>query len=365
MRSMRKKVVLHRKPALTPVQSTLGRLAMGSLAAGVVMLGGCSSPESTSVTPTTSSQETNAAGDDSNAAPNTASGEKLKIAVIPKGLSHAFWQTVRKGADDAGSQMNAQIIWNGPASEAEIGKQVQIVEDAITQKVDGIVLAPIDRKALVAVIEKASTQKVPLVIFDSDADTTKRLSFVATDNYKGGQLAARRMAEIVGRKGKVGQVPVQPNSQSTGDRENGFEDTLKKEFPQIKVVRSQYGFSDRAKSLAAAEDMLTANPDMVGIFGPNESSAVGALGALRSRNRVGKIKIVGFDSANQLVDALKSGDLDSLVLQDPYKMGFEGVKAIVDSKAGKKVPARIDTGVTLVTKANMDTPENQKLLNVK
>lgn len=348
------------------VQSTL----IGSLALCGAALNGCSSQNApTDNTGASAAGSSTAAANTAGSATGTSgagtSGAGLKIAVIPKGLSHAFWQTVKKGADDAGAKMNAQIIWNGPSTEGEVGKQVQIVEDAITQKVDGIVLAPIDRKALVAVIEKAAANKVPLVIFDSDANTSKRLSFVATDNYKGGQIAARRMAEIVGKKGKVGQVPVQPNSQSTGDREKGFEDTLKKEFPQIKVVRSQYGFSDRIKSLAAAEDMLTANPDMVGIFGPNESSAVGALGALRNRHLIGKIKLVGFDSANQLVDALKSGDLDSLVLQDPYKMGFEGVKVIVDSRAGKKGPARIDTGVTLVTKANMDTPANQKLLNVK
>ena len=364
MRSMREKFVLRRMPVHPSVQSTL----MGAIAVCGVALSGCGSPDTASTNAAhnaTSSRDISVADHDADINPNNQSGKKLKIAVIPKGLSHAFWQTVKKGAEDAGAKMNADIIWNGPSTEGEVGRQVQIVEDSITQKVDGIVLAPIDRKALVSAIENAATRKVPLVIFDSDANTDKRLSFVATDNYKGGQMAARRMAEIVGKKGKVGQVPVQPNSQSTGDREDGFEETMKKEFPQIKVVRSQYGFSDRIKSLAAAEDMLTANPDIVGIFGPNESSAVGALGALRSRKRIGKIKLVAFDSANQLVEALKSGDLDSLVLQDPYKMGYEGVKAIVDSRAGKKVPARIDTGVTLVTKANMDTPENQKLLNVK
>lgn len=353
MRSMREKIVLRRMPAWSSAQSTL----IGGLALCGLALGGCPAREVAVSNTSTSSRDVTV--------PDSSENKKLKIAVIPKGLSHAFWQTVKKGADAAGAKMNADIIWNGPSAEGEVGRQVQIVEDFITQKVDGIVVAPIDRKALVAAIEMASTQKVPLVIFDSDANTPKRLSFVATDNYKGGQIAARRMAEIVGKKGKVGQVPVQPNSQSTGDREQGFEDTMKKEFPQIKVVRSQYGFSDRIKSLGAAEDMLTANADMVGIFGPNESSAIGALNAVRGRKLIGKVKLVAFDSANQLVQALQSGDLDSLVLQDPYKMGYEGVKAIVDSRAGKKVPTRIDTGVTLVTKANMDKPENQKLLDVK
>jgi ribose transport system substrate-binding protein len=156
-------------------------------------------------------------------------------------------------------------------------------------------------------------------------------------------------------------VPVQANSQSTEDREKGFTETLKK-APGLKLVRSQYGQSDRTVSMNAAQDMLTANPDMVAIFGPNESSAVGSLSAVRNRNLIGKVKIVGFDSAPVLVQALKNGDIDSLVVQNPYMMGYEGVKAIVDKTKGKSVQPRVDTGVSLVTKANMDAPENQDLL---
>ncbi|HEX8237857.1 MAG TPA: substrate-binding domain-containing protein [Abditibacteriaceae bacterium] len=338
-----------------------GAALAGFVAFGVLALGGCSSPgANSSSTGNTASRDVTVPEPD--AAMNPANAKQLRIAVIPKGLSHAFWQSVKRGAEDAGREMNAQIIWNGPQSEGQgVTQQVSIVEDQVTKKVDGIVLAPIDQTALVQAIDKAAGQKIPVAIIDSDAKTKNRISFVATDNYKGGVLAAQRMIEIIGGKGKVGMVPVQANSQSTEDRERGFTDTVKK-APGIKLVRSQYGQSDRTVSMNAAQDMLTANPDIVAIFGPNESSAVGSLSAVRNRNLIGKLKIVGFDSAPVLVQALKSGDIDSLVVQNPYKMGYEGVKAIVNKANGQSVQPRVDTGVVLVSKANMNTPDNQKLL---
>jgi ribose transport system substrate-binding protein len=162
--------------------------------------------------------------------------------------------------------------------------------------VDGIVLAPLDKAALVPAINKAKAANIPLTIFDSGADTENYVSFVATDNKKGGVIAAERMGQLLGGKGKVAIIPVQPNSASTMEREAGFEETIKARFPGMTVVRSSYGNSDRSQSMRVTEDVLTRNPDIVGIFGPNESSIVGALQAVKSRNLVGKIKMVGFDS---------------------------------------------------------------------
>lgn len=336
---------------------------------GAMLLAGCgSAPDANTTQTSTTSTTDTSANTATNATTNTAgttgtSGTKLKVEVIPKGLTHVYWQAVKRGADDAGKQFGASIIWNGPSEEGSgVNQENQIVEDAITKKVDGIVVAPIDRMALVQAIDKAVPQKIPVVIFDSDAQTKNRISFVATDNYHGGVLAAQRMGQLVSGKVEVGEVPVQANSQSTEDREKGFEETIKKSFPNITVVRSQYGQSDRTISMNVANDMLTRHPKMVAVFGSNETSAVGALNAIRNRQLAGKVKIVGFDSAPTLTDALKSGDIDSLVVQNPYKMGFEGVKAVVDFKAGRKVDPRIDTGVTLITKANMNDPANQKLL---
>jgi ribose transport system substrate-binding protein len=284
-------------------------------------------------------------------------GKAMTVAVIPKGLTHVFWQSVKAGAEKAGQEDNVTIKWDGPQKESDTAQQIAIVENAINSKVDGIVLAPLDKAALVGVIGQAKAANVPLTIFDSAADTQDYVSFVATDNKKGGTIAAERMGQILSGKGKVAIIPVQPNSASTGDRESGFEEEIKAKYPGITVIRSTYGNSDRAISLKVTEDVLTAHPDIVGIFGPNESSTVGALQALKNRNQVGKIKLVGFDSTKQLEASLEKGEIDSIVLQNPFKMGYEGVKTIVDLKAGKTPKKRIDTGVGLMTKENMNSPE--------
>lgn len=286
-----------------------------------------------------------------------AAGKKMTFAVIPKGLTHVFWQSVKAGAEKAGQEFNVVIRWDGPQKESDTAGQVGVVENAITSKVDGIVLAPLDKAALVGVIGKAKAAGIPLTIFDSAAETEDYVSFVATDNKKGGAIAAERLGKILGGKGKIALIPLAPNSASTGDRESGFEETMKAKFPGITVIRSNYGNSDRAQALKVTEDVLTANPDIIGIFGSNESSTVGALQAVRNRNLLGKIKLVGFDSTKQLEDALEKGEMDSLVVQNPFKMGYEGVKTLVDLKAGKTPEKRIDTGVGLMTKDNLNTPE--------
>ena len=288
-------------------------------------------------------------------------GERLTVAVIPKGLTHVFWKACKAGADKAGADHNVEILWQGPQKENDAAKQVEVVENAITNKVDGIVLAPLDKAALVPAIEKAKAAGIPVTIFDSGADTENYVSFVATDNRKGGVMAAERMGKLLGGKGKVAIIPVQPNSASTEEREAGFEETIKAKYPGMTVIRSNYGNSDRAQSMRVTEDVLTRNADIVGIFGPNESSIVGALQALKTRNLVGKIKLVGFDSTKQLEEALAKGNIDSLVLQNPFRMGELGVKTIVDLKAGKTPDKRIDTGVVLMTRENMESAEMQPL----
>jgi ribose transport system substrate-binding protein len=299
------------------------------------------------------------------ASPGTTASSKITVAVIPKGLTHVFWQSVKAGAEKAGGEFNATIKWDGPQKENDTAGQITVVENAITSKVDGIVLAPLDKAALVNVIKKAKTANIPLTVFDSAADTDEYVSFVATDNKKGGVLAAERLGQLVGGKGTVALIPLMANSASTMDREAGFEETMKAKFPNIKVVRSNYGMSDRATSLKVTEDVLTANPDIVGIFGSNESSTVGALQALKNRSLIGKVKLVGFDSTPQLEEAITKGDLDSVVIQNPFKMGYEGVKTIVDLKAGKTPEKDIDTGVVLMTKENMETPDVKAVRGVK
>ncbi|MHC4286048.1 MAG: ABC transporter substrate-binding protein [Planctomycetota bacterium] len=284
------------------------------------------------------------------------------IAVIPKGTTHIFWESVRKGAEAAGVEAGVKILWNGPKRETDREEQITIIEDFIVQKVAGVVLAPLDSKALVPKVDELYDKNIPCVIVDSGIDTDKYVCFAATDNYIGGLIAARRMGKILNGKGKIVVLKYVPGSASTTNRENGFVDTIRKEFPEIDIVDQQYGKDTVETALQVTEDMLTKNAELDGLFACNASTSVGALQGLRSQGRTGKIKMIGFDTEKALIDGLKEGAIDSLVAQNPYKMGYEGVKAVLARIEGKEVPRRIDTGVNLVTKDNMATPEIQALL---
>ena len=291
-----------------------------------------------------------------------ANSGKPRIAVIPKGTSHNFWLSIKAGADAAGKDLGAEIIWKGPASETDFSGQMNIVEDAISKRVDGILLAPSHGDSLVPVCKKAKEAGIPVVIMDSGINWEDYLSYVSTDNRKGGEIAAERMATLLGGKGTVGVVANKIGSVSTDERENGFKDVITKKYPGIQIVATLYGESDRTKSANVAEDILTKNPNINGLFGSCEPAAIGALTSVNIKALQGKVKIVGFDSSPELVNNLRAGIIDSLVVQDPYKMGFEGVRAILNKKANKPVERRQDTGVVLVTKENMGTPEIQKLI---
>lgn len=288
-----------------------------------------------------------------------------RIAVIPKGTTHIFWQSVRRGAQKAGAEAGVKIFWNGPKRESDREEQIQIVEDFIVWKVSGIVLAPLDSKALVPTVEKIFEAGIPCAIIDSGIDTDKYISFAATDNYLGGVIAARRMGEILNGEGKIIVVKYVPGSASTTNRENGFIDTIEEQFPGIEIVDAKYGMDTVETALQATEDLLTKNTELDGLYACNASTAVGALQALRSQRRTEKIKMVGFDAEEALVDGLKSGEIDSLVVQNPFKMGYEGVRAVLAKLDGKEVPRRIDTGVELVTKERLAEPEIKELLNLQ
>jgi ribose transport system substrate-binding protein len=289
-------------------------------------------------------------------------GNQRRIAVIPKGITHIFWESVRRGAEKAGAEAGVKIFWNGPEREGNREVQIQIIEDFITQKVSGIVLAPIDNKALVPSVEKIHARNIPCVIIDSGIDTDKYVSFVATDNYKGGVIAAKRMGKILNGKGKIVVVKYAPGSASTMKREDGFINTIEQEFPEIKIVDTKYGMDTVETSLQAAEDLLTKNAELDGLFACNESTSVGALRALQSQGRAGKMKMVGFDAGGLLIEGVKTGVVDSLVVQNPYKMGYTGVQALIATLDGKKVDRRVDTGVVLLTKENLETAEIRELV---
>jgi len=290
-------------------------------------------------------------------------GEKKRIiGVVPKGRAHLFWQSVQAGAISASRETGVEISWNGPATETDFNAQLQIVDSMINRRVDAICLAPIDKKSMVSVVERAAAQKIPVVIFDSPINTEKFVSQVATDNYAAGAIAAERMGEILGGKGVVVIVAVQPGAASTMARESGFEETIAKKFPEIKIADKRYGMADYAKSLSVTENMLTAHPEVTGLFASNESSAAGAAQALRSRTNL-KLKMVGFDSSAPLIEDLRKGLIDSLVVQQPFKMGYESVMAAVNHLSGKPVTKINNLQPKLVTLQNVETAEVQSLVN--
>ena len=295
--------------------------------------------------------------------------DRYTIAVIPKGTTHEFWKSINAGAVKAQQELAAKgttvdIIWKGPLREDDRDQQIQVVENFISRKVSGIVLAPLDSKALVAPVNTAARAKVPVVIIDSGLKTDKYVSFVSTDNYKGGQLAGQQMGKLLGGKGNVILLRYQVGSASTEEREAGFLAALK-EFPDLKIISSdQRGGATREICYQAAQNVLNRfGKEVNGIFGPCEPVAVAIVMALRNVGKAGgAVKVVGFDAGSQTVEAMKKGDVQGIVVQNPVRMGFLGVMTLVDHLQGRPVEKRIDTGVYVVTPENMDTPEMKELL---
>jgi ribose transport system substrate-binding protein len=295
--------------------------------------------------------------------PGCNRNNKKVIAVIPKGTSHLFWVSVQTGAQAAGKEFGVEIVWNGPAQETEYSRQIQILDSMVARHVDGIVVAANERKALVGSIDRAAAAGIPLTVFDSAVDTTNYLSYVATDNVEGGRLGARTLGNLLAGRGKVAMIMHAPGSASTMDRENGFNEVMAKEFPNIQVVASQFGMSDRAKAMAASENILTAHPDLDGIFASSEPSSVGAALAIKSRGLSGKVKLVAFDSSDGMIEDLKGGTINAMVVQDPFKMGFEAVRTVVDKLNGKTPPKRVDLAARVIRKEDLEKPEIKQLLS--
>ena len=299
-----------------------------------------------------------------------SAGGKLTIAVIPKGTTHEFWKSIHAGALQAARELTEQgspvdVIWKGPLREDDREQQIQVVEGFLSQGVQGIVLAPLDSRALVRPVEEAKRAGLPTVIIDSGLESDDMISFVATDNRKGGSLAADRLGELVGGAGTVLLLRYQEGSASTHDREEGFLEQLRARFPQVRVISSdQYAGPTRETAKRASENLLNRyGAEVQGIFTPNESATVGMLLALQDIRRVGQVSFVGFDASQILVDALRAGQLHGLVVQNPMKMGYLGVKTMVDHLQGRSVEKRVDTGVVLVTADALDSEEVKTLLN--
>lgn len=299
-----------------------------------------------------------------------AAEQTYTIAVIPKGTTHEFWKCIHAGAIKAQRELQAQgtkveIIWKGPLREDDRDQQIQVVENFMTRRVNGIVLAPLDSRALVKPVANAVASGIPVVIMDSDLNSDKHVSFVATDNYKGGVLGAERLASLLGGKGNVILLRYAVGSASTEARENGFLDTIKSKYPNIKIISAdQYAGATRETAYQASQNLLNRHGRNVnGIFCVNENSAVGMAKALRDIGRAGgQVKMVGFDAGSQSVEDLKKGDVQGLVVQNPVRMSYLGVMTLMQHLRGDTVEKRIDTGVTVVTPENMEQPEIKELI---
>ncbi|MGE3313494.1 MAG: substrate-binding domain-containing protein [Planctomycetaceae bacterium] len=295
-----------------------------------------------------------------------AGPKKLRIAVIPKGTTHDFWKSVHAGAKKAADELgNVEILWKGTNNEKDKEGQIKLVEGYIVEQVDGIVLAPIDRDALVPVVTRAKTREIPTVIFDSGlANEEICVSYVATDNYHGGVMAGEHLAKLLNGEGSVILVPYQEGSESTEQREKGFLDTIAK-HPKIKVLSAdQRVSSDAEQALQISTSLFVAHGDAVdGVFTVCEPINKGMLRAIENRKLGGKVKFVGFDSDPRFVEAMKQKTMHGIILQDPVNMGYLAVKAMADHLAGKPVEKRMVTGETLATPENMSEPKIDKLLH--
>src|SRR5438128_1967813 len=280
-------------------------------------------------------------------------GKSFTIAVIPQGSTHEFWKSIHAGAvkaarDEASGGIRVNIIWKGPMREDDREQQVQVVEGFVTQQVNGIVLAPFDKNALVRPVEEAKRAAIPTVVIDSALESNDPISFVASNNYHGGELAADEMGRLLGGKGKVLALRYQEGVFSTEQREKGFIDRMKSAYPSVVLVSSnQFAGATRDTAKTAAENLLNRfGNDIDGMFTPNESSTAGALLALEDAGKAGKIRFIGFDSSDVFVKAMRDGKLHGIVVQNPFRMGELGVKTLVDHLLGRKIEKRVDTGVT-------------------
>lgn len=294
-------------------------------------------------------------------------GKKLRIAVIPKGTTHEFWKSVHAGAKQAADELgDVEIIFQGPANEADIDGQIGKVRGMIVNQVDGIVLAPNHSSSLTKVVKEANAANIPVLIFDSALDEGAEIvSYVATDNENGGALAARKLVELLEGKGNVILLRYRKGSESTEMREKGFLEEIA-HHSGVKVLSdNQYGESTTESAKAKTADLLLRFKDegVDGLFAVCESNCNGALRALEDAGLAGKVKYIAFDPSDQLIEGLENGSVHGIVLQDPVKMGYLSVKTLVASIRGEQVEKRISTGEHVATKENMETEEFQKLLH--
>ena len=287
----------------------------------------------------------------------------ITIAVVPMGTTHEYWKAIHAGAVKASREFGVDIIWKGPLKEDDIDEQIQIMETLTAGDVSAFVLAPLDKRALIRPVREAKGMGIPTVVVDSALEGEEHVAFVSTNNYRGGVLGAEYLGGLMGGKGKLILVRVQESSASSTNREEGFLATIREKFPDVEILSdNQYGGITTETAYRTCENLLNRFNDVEAIFTPNESTTFGCLRALQDRGLAGKVLFVGFDSSDKLIEALGKWEIHGLVIQNPFHMGYTGVSIAVSSLRGEPLERRIDTGATVATPDNMNTPEIRNLL---
>ena len=283
--------------------------------------------------------------------------EKPYVAIISKGFQHQFWQAVKKGAEQAAEEFDVTITFEGPESETQVDKQIEMLQAALDKKPNAIGFAALDSQAAVNLLQTAQSSNIPVIAFDSGVDSDIPLTTASTDNEAAAALAADKMAELIGEEGKVALVVHDQTSVTGVSRRDGFVNQMKEKYPKVEIVDIQYGGGDHLKSTDLAKAIMQAHPDLKGIFGANEGSAIGVINAVQEMNKVGSLVVVGFDSGKQQIDAIKNGVAAGAVTQNPVGIGYETVKAAVAAINGETVEKQIDTGFYWYDKDNVDSDE--------
>jgi ribose transport system substrate-binding protein len=316
------------------------------LGAGALILAACSS-------------NTGASG---SAAASGGTAAKPYIPVISKGFQHQFWQAVKKGAEAKAAELNVEITFEGPENETQVDKQMEMLQAALDKDPDAICFAALDSQAAIPLLEQAQKAGIPIVGFDSGVDSDIPVATAATDNIAAAALAADKMAEAIGNKGKVGVIVHDQTSRTGIDRRDGFINQMKEKYPDIEIIGPQYGGGDQLKSTDLAKAMIGSNPDIKGFFGANEGSAIGVVNAVKELNMAGDLVVIGYDSGQAQIDAINSGLMLGAITQNPIGIGEQCVDAAVKAINGEKVEKNIDTGFFWYDKTNITDPEIQAVL---
>ncbi len=289
------------------------------------------------------------------------SAEDIYIPLVSKGFQHQFWQAVKSGAEQAAEEFNVTITFEGPDNETMVDRQIDMLAAALANNPKAIGFAALDSQAAIPLLKQADEKGIPIIAFDSGVDSDIPVSTATTDNLAAAGLAADKMAEILGGKGKVAVVAHDQTSRTGIDRRDGFVNRIAEKYPDIEVVTVQYGQGDHLKSTEVTKAILTANPDLNGIFGTNEGSAIGVVNGVQELGTEGLV-IIGYDSGKAQKDAVKSGLMAGAITQNPVGIGYETVKAAVAAMNGEEVPALIDTGFYYYDASNMDDPKISAVL---